>query len=88
MIIWAIPGAIVQWIGGPDRQIGILFATGLLIKYPIAGITVLVAIAIRAIIEHVYKEEGKRILYILGAGLIAGATLVSFFTSTLKLGKK
>lgn len=88
LLIWAIPGAIVQWIGGPDRQIGILFATGLLIKYPIAGITVLVAIAIRAIVEHVYKEEGQRILYILGAGLIAGATLVSFFTSTLKLGKK
>ncbi|ASJ16457.1 hypothetical protein A3L04_04890 [Thermococcus chitonophagus] len=88
LIMWAIPGAIVQAIGGPDRQLGILFATGLLIKYPIAGITVLVAIAIRLLVTKMYKEEGQQALYVLGAGLIAGSTLVSFFTSTLKIGKK
>ncbi|WP_056933089.1 OPT/YSL family transporter [Thermococcus barophilus] len=88
LIMWAIPGAIVQAIGGPDRQLGILFATGLLIKYPIAGITVLIAIAIRLAVLHFYKEEGQQALYVLGAGLIAGSTLVSFFTSTLRLGKK
>ncbi|BAA30145.1 OPT/YSL family transporter [Pyrococcus horikoshii] len=88
LLLWAIPGAIVQAIGGPDRQLGILFATGLLINYPIAGITVLVALAIRWAVVQKYKEEGQNILYVLGAGLIAGSTLVSFFTSTLKLGKK
>jgi uncharacterized oligopeptide transporter (OPT) family protein len=88
LLMWAIPGAIVQAIGGPDRQLGILFATGLLIKYPIAGVTVLVAIGIRLLVRHIYKEEGQQALYVLGAGLIAGSTLVSFFTSTLRLGKK
>ena len=32
-------------------------------------------------------EEGQSILYILGAGAIAGSALYSFFTSTLQLGK-
>lgn len=88
LLMWAIPGAIVQAIGGPDRQLGILFATGLLINYPIAGITVLIAIAIRLAVIRMYKEEGQNALYVLGAGLIAGSTLVSFFTSTLRLSKK
>ena len=75
-------------MGGPARQLGILFATGLLINYPIAGITVLVGIAIRLITVKRFGEEGRRQLYVLGAGFIAGASLYSFFMSTLKLGKK
>jgi uncharacterized oligopeptide transporter (OPT) family protein len=27
LLLWAIPGALVQWVGGPSRQMGILFAT-------------------------------------------------------------
>jgi len=88
LLIWAIPGAILQAIGGPERQLGILLATGMLIYYPIAGLTVLAGIIIRAIIVHKYKDEGQRLLYVIGAGCIAGSTIVSFFTSTLKLGKK
>lgn len=88
LLLWAIPGAIVQAIGGPARQLGILFATGLLINYPIAGITVIAGIVVRLIIIRIFKEEGQNTLYVLGAGLIAGSTLVSFFTSTLSLGKK
>ncbi len=88
LIIWAIPGAIVQALGGPDRQIGILLATGLLIRYPIAGFTVLVALGIRLLVIKAFKEEGQNVLYVLGAGFIAGATLVSFFRSTLRLGRK
>jgi uncharacterized oligopeptide transporter (OPT) family protein len=88
LLMWAIPGAIIQFLGGPARQLGILFATGLLINYPIAGITVLVGIAIRLITVKRFGEEGQRQLYVLGAGFIAGASLYSFFTSTLKLGKK
>ena len=37
LLIWAIPGALVQALGGPDRQMGILLATGLLIPNPLAG---------------------------------------------------
>ncbi len=29
LFLWAIPGAIMQWIGGPRRQLGVLLATGL-----------------------------------------------------------
>lgn len=88
LLIWAIPGAIIQFIGGPSKQLGVLFATGLLINYPIAGITVLVGLAIRVLVVKIWKEEGQSSLYVLGAGFIAGAAVYSFFTSTLKLGKK
>ncbi len=30
-------GALLQFIGGSKRQIGVLFATGLLISFPAAG---------------------------------------------------
>lgn len=88
LLMFAIPGAVIQFLGGPARQLGILFATGLLINYPVAGITVLVGIAIRLIVLKLYGEEGQNQLYVLGAGFIAGATLYSFFNSTLKLGKR
>jgi hypothetical protein len=57
LLIWAVPGAIVQFIGGPDRQIGILFATGLLIMNPKAGWTALVALAIRLMILKIYGKK-------------------------------
>jgi uncharacterized oligopeptide transporter (OPT) family protein len=88
LLMWAIPGALIQWFGGSNRQLGILFATGLLINYPIAGMTVLVGIAIRLAVVKKWGLEGQKTLYILGAGFIAGAALYSFFSSTLKLGKK
>jgi uncharacterized oligopeptide transporter (OPT) family protein len=49
LLIWAIPGAIIQFLGGPRRQLGVLLATGLLIAFPIAGWAVLVGIACRAV---------------------------------------
>jgi uncharacterized oligopeptide transporter (OPT) family protein len=88
LLIWAIPGAIIQFAGGPEKQLGVLFATGLLINYPIAGLTVLAGLAIRVVVLKKYKEEGQSALFVLGAGFIAGAAVYSFFTSTLQLGKK
>ena len=41
LLIFAIPGAIVQLVGG-KHMIGVLFATGLVINSPIYGIGVLV----------------------------------------------
>lgn len=87
LLMWAIPGAIIQFIGGPEKQLGVLFATGLLINSPIAGITVLVGLAVRGIAVKLKGEEIRSTLYILGAGSIAGAALFSFFKSTLQLGK-
>ncbi|SKC70277.1 OPT/YSL family transporter [Maledivibacter halophilus] len=88
LLIWAIPGAIIQFLGGPDRQLGVLFATGLLINFPVAGITVIIGLIIRYLVVKRYKEEGQSALYVLGAGFIAGSAIYSFFSSTLKLGKK
>lgn len=58
LLIWAIPGALLQLIGGPTRQIGIMFATGLLILTPYAGIAVLAGIIIRLL--WVKKKEKKQ----------------------------
>ena len=87
LLIFAIPGAIIQFIGGPKKQLGVLFATGLLVGTTITGITVIVALIFRIIVVKMKGEEGQSILYILGAGSIAGSALYSFFTSTLQLGK-
>lgn len=88
LLMFAIPGAIIQFLGGPARQLGVLFATGLLINYPIAGITVLIGLAIRYAVVKKYGDEGQNTLYVLGAGFIAGSAVYSFFNSTLKLGKR
>jgi len=84
LLIWAIPGAIVQFLGGPDRQIGILFATGLLIMNPKAGWTALVALAIRLLILKIYGKKAQNTMYVLAGGFIAGSALVSFGTGTVK----
>lgn len=86
LLIWAVPGAIIQLIGG-SRQMGILFATGLLVGSTINGLTILVALLIRYILIK-RNRENEQTLNILGAGALAGAALYSFFTATLALGKK
>ncbi len=84
LIIWAIPGAIVQAIGGPDRQMGILLATGLLIVNPLAGWAVLAGILIRVIALRIYGQASETPLTIFGAGSIAGDALYGFFSSVLR----
>lgn len=84
LLIWAIPGAVLQLIGGP-RQLGIMFATGLLIGNTRNGLTVLAALLIRIVAIRWKKQKAQDLLYILGAGCIAGSALYSFFASTLKL---
>ena len=86
LLIWAIPGAIIQFLGG-SRQVGILFATGLLVGSTINGLTILIALLIRYILVKKDKEN-EQTLNIMGAGSLAGAALYSFFTATLSLGKK
>ena len=81
LVIWAIPGAIIQFLGGPRRQLGVLLATGLLIAFPMAGWAVLAGIACRVVWERFAKSEGMEVF---GAGVIAGNSLFAFFTSTWK----
>lgn len=59
LLIWAIPGAIIQLIGGPGRQMGVLLATGLLINNPLAGWAVMIGIAIRALALRIWGETAR-----------------------------
>lgn len=86
LLIWAIPGAIIQFIGG-KRQIGILFATGLLVGSIMNGLTIIVGLLIRLIAVKRSKDN-EQVLNILGAGALAGAAVYSFFTATLGLAKR
>lgn len=81
LVLWAIPGAIIQLIGGSTRQMGIMFATGLLIVNPIAGWAVLAGIIIRIIILKVKGQEAENTMYTTAAGFIAGDAIYEFFTS-------
>jgi uncharacterized oligopeptide transporter (OPT) family protein len=84
LLIWAIPGAILQLLGGPRRQLGILFATGLLIPNPLAGWAVLVGIAIRVAMLKWNGAEARGPMEVLAAGFIGGDALYGFFDSVLK----
>jgi uncharacterized oligopeptide transporter (OPT) family protein len=84
LILWAIPSAIIQFLGGPQRQLGVLLATGLLIPNPLAGWAVLVGIVIRAIVVNRRGDAATPSLQVLGAGFIAGDALFGFFDSVLK----
>lgn len=86
LLIWAVPGAIIQWVFG-HRQVGILFATGILVGNTLNGLTILLALLLRYILEK-RNEENRQILTILGTGALAGSALYSFFTATLGLAKK
>lgn len=80
LLIFAIPGAIVQLVGG-KHMIGVLFATGLVINSPIYGIGVLVTVAVRLI----FKKKIDEFMNCRDAGLIAGDGLYSFFASLIKM---
>ncbi|MDE5161329.1 OPT/YSL family transporter [Paenibacillus larvae subsp. larvae] len=87
LLIWAIPGAIIQWIGGPNRQLGVMLATGLLIVSPNACWAVLGGILIRVAVLKIKGKKAESTMSILAAGFIAGDALYSFFTSVFKASK-
>src|SRR5438552_8688098 len=84
LVLWAIPGAIIQWLGGPRRQLGVLLATGLLIPNPLAGWAVLAGIAIRVAVLRLKGEQATNTMEVLAAGFIGGDALFGFFDSVLK----
>lgn len=77
LLMWAVPGALLQFGFGPHRMVGVLFATGLLINNPIYGIGVLAAVVVRMIF-------GTEFMEIRDAGLIAGDGLYGFFSALIK----
>src|SRR5699024_3350726 len=89
LAIWAVPGAIIQLIGGQKRQLGILFATGLLVGgNGLGGLLVVVAIVVRVLLLRYFGDEIQSRLYVFAAGIIAGSAVTSFFSSTLGALKK
>lgn len=76
LLIWAIPGAIIQVIFG-TKMVGVLFATGLLLNNPIYGIGVLIAVVVRLIF-------GTEFMEVRDSGLIAGDGLYGFFSNLIK----
>lgn len=74
LLLWAIPGALIQFIGGPSRQMGILLATGLLILSPYACWLVLGALAVRVVWTRL-RPGAESELALVGAGIIAGNSL-------------
>ncbi|MFD8457206.1 OPT family oligopeptide transporter [Streptomyces antimycoticus] len=88
MLLWAVPGALVQLLGGPSRQMGVLLATGLLVATPQAGWMVLGALVVRqlytlwrrrgiadAAARKESDEQAENDLSLVGAGLVAGSSL-------------
>jgi len=90
LALWAIPGALIQLVGGAKRQMGILLATGLLILNPLAGWAVLAGIVIRVLYRHFAKdkERADTDMTIVAAGFIAGDALWSFGSSMYKIAVK
>ncbi|GAB2807588.1 OPT/YSL family transporter [Streptomyces daliensis] len=60
MALWAIPGALVQLLGGSSRQMGVLLATGLLVATPQAGWLVLAALAIRVVYGRYRRRKAEQ----------------------------
>lgn len=83
LLIWAIPGALIQWLGGSQRQLGVLLATGLLIFNVKAGWAVLLGIVLRLLIVKFAGEKARNQMEVFAAGVIAGDALFGFFNSLL-----
>lgn len=77
MALWAIPGALIQFLGGSQRQMGVLFATGLLVATPSAGWLVLVALFARMLWTRRRGAQGAQELALVGAGIIAADSIMS-----------
>jgi uncharacterized oligopeptide transporter (OPT) family protein len=84
LLLWAVPGALIQLVG-KDRQLGVLLGTGLLIPNGAAGWVVLVAIAVRLVLDKIYGPRAKSTLIVFAAGCIAGDALWTFGDSVFRL---
>lgn len=84
LLLWAIPGALLQWVGGSRRQLGVLFATGLLVANGAAGWAVLAGIALRIAAPRFRHAPDARAMEVMAAGFIAGDALYAFGSSVVR----
>jgi uncharacterized oligopeptide transporter (OPT) family protein len=87
LALWAIPGALLQLLGGAKRQLGILLSTGMLIASPLAGWAVLAGLAIRFVVTRLRGERHSAEMSAFAGGVIAGDALFSFGGSVTRLHK-
>ncbi len=80
LAVWALPGAALQFLGGQKRQIGVLFATGLLIDFSMAGWAVMAGILCRLIWRRLRPQDDGE-MEVFAAGAIAGDAVFSFCNS-------
>jgi uncharacterized oligopeptide transporter (OPT) family protein len=72
---------LLQLCGGQMRQLGVMFATGLLIPAPLAGWAVLVGVVCRRLWLVARGAESRSIMEVFAGGVIAGDAPSSFFSS-------
>lgn len=77
MLLWAIPGALIQLIGGSSRQMGVLLATGLLVGSANACWLVFTALGARVLCRRFRPATADQELSLIGAGFIAGDSLAA-----------
>ncbi len=82
--LWAIPGAVLQLLGGSARQLGVMIATGLIVADPLAGWAVLAGLGIRVVWLRLKGEEAANTMAIVGGGIIAGDAIYSFVSSMFR----
>jgi len=80
LVVASVFGAVLQFLGGAKKALGILFATGLLIRNPIYGAGLIIALLIRLPLEKKYKPE----LEIYGGGLVAGDGIYGFVNALIR----
>ena len=83
LAVWAVPGAVLQWLGGPQRQLGVLLATGLLVANAASGWGVMAGLVARWLWTRRVGRP-KRDLDAVAGGLIAGDALFSFGASFIR----
>ncbi|MDM0010071.1 OPT/YSL family transporter [Variovorax sp. J22G73] len=88
LALWALPGALLQIVGGARQQLGVLFATGLLIASPMAGWMVAAGIGCRLVAHRVLGAAARERLEVFAGGVIAGDALYSFFSGAVKSLRK
>jgi hypothetical protein len=72
---WIATGAVAQWLAGASRQVGLLFATGLLLPNPAAGWALLVGLAARFVVSAGFRGRADLGLALFGLGCIGGELL-------------
>ncbi|MFT7722630.1 MAG: OPT/YSL family transporter [Roseateles sp.] len=79
LALWAVPGALLQALGGSRRQLGVLLATGLLIGGVWAGWMVALGLVARLAARAWLGAGASARIEVFAGGVIAGDALYSFF---------